>query len=168
MNELKMTEMNSTEKCPSRLNPSHHRLSLTSFLGMHKEGSIHPQSVESQTRDLSEKQFTVICQRVLTWCINIVPNMPIHHQAAGGFWLCSDQICTQRWWGACWFCYRKVQIQLFVTSSFNTGRQRRKDTPHRNRRNRTAVHFWKTKMDAPDFKPCKQFSWYLNYETDCN
>lgn len=83
--------------------------------------SIRPQSVESQTTDLSEKQFTVICRRALDWCISIVPNMPIHHQAAGGFWVCSDQICTKRWWGACWFWYRKVQIQLFVTSSLDGG-----------------------------------------------
>lgn len=59
--------------------------------------------------------------RELAWCINIVSNMPIHHQAARGFWVCSDQICSQRWWGACWFCCRKVQIQLFVTSSFLRG-----------------------------------------------
>lgn len=109
---------------PRRLRAGPHLLSLTRFPGthgIHEEGSIHPQSVESQTRDLSEKQFTVICRRVLAWCINIIPNMPIHHQAAGGFWVCSDQICTQRWWGACWFWCRKVQIQLFVTSSFKRG-----------------------------------------------
>lgn len=79
------------------------------------------QPVDSQTRDLSETQFTVIFWGALAWCINIVPNVPIHHQAAGGFRVCSDQICTQRWWEACWFCCRKVQIQLFVTSTFHRG-----------------------------------------------
>lgn len=109
---------------PRQLRTSHHLICLKRFsgtTGIHEDGSIHPQLLESQTRDLSERQFTVICRRVLAWCINIVPNMPIHHQAARGFWVCSDQICTQRWWGACWFCCRKVQIKLFVTSSFHRG-----------------------------------------------
>lgn len=135
-----------------QLRPAHQPLSSTRFTrthGIHR-GSIRPYSQSNRSPEIClREQFTVNCRRVPAWCINILPNMPIHHRAARGirgvFWLNLRPAMMR---GMLGFCCRKVQIQRFVKSSFHRRRRGEGKMEHRCGRHREGARCFAVGLSA--------------------